>query len=442
MAKVGISSLANSTTRPIEEFSSGSAIAKHTRKIEKMKSTSSYKGRKEERKKYKKPSKITNSSKASSKQVFSFSGDRVNSKITPIQDKNIKFNLNMNYGSSYGNTAKYFDRLYSVYPTMELDNLCQYVFIIRPDLNILKKDGTGLIEISKAKMNSGHCQNLSPHNDQLFRYMLKKYPTMLKSLTSSLSGSHDFIPFLVGRTESLQLADFSIKDYKMNQPYTNYNLPYASHGLESTTGGEFEISFRDDADLRIHKLFQTWIYYIDGVTRNKFAPKHDYIKYNKIDYATSIYCITCKADAETIIHWSKYTGAFPITAPNSDLSFNLRGTPSSKLSIPFHYFRQESLDPYILVDFNKNAHVTKPNKQGYIPIYRSKTLNNIGLKDPRTSAQKKIHNNLSGSEVLFRKGYPIALGSGNGLVGCPYIYKDSNNDYKLRWKKTKDLSPK
>ena len=48
---------------------------------------------------------------------------------------------------------------------------------------------------------------------------------------------------------------------------------------------------------------------------------------------------------------------------------------------------------------------------------------------------------MNDAKVNFSKKYPISLGSGNGLVGCPFICQDANtNEYKLRWKKISNLS--
>lgn len=436
---------AEKENRKIQSFPTGKIAHKYRRKIQKF--THTYDLKAKNKKKYTKPKYITNSkSTKKSQQRFSVrSGKDFVDKHKKV-DKLMRFHLNMTYGTSYGNTAKYFDRLYSIYPEKEMDGLCQYVFIVRPDLNILSTPND-LLKISKSEMNKkGYLQNVSPHDDPLFQYMLQKYPNMLRSLTNHLEGgNHDFIPFLVGRTESLQIPDYSIKNYKMNQPYTNYQLPYASNALESATGGEFDIVFREDNEFRIHKLFQTWLYYIDGVTRNRFGPKMKYVTHNKIDYACSVYNITCLRDAETIVYWSKYTGAFPTSVPNSDTSFQLRGDPNKTITIPFSYFYQESLNPYILLDFNKNSHVTKPNKTAYIPIYRSATLNDIGMKDYRDSSNKDITSHSINAKTKFRKSAPVALGSGNGLVGAPFIctVKDTNGwHYALRWKSIKDISGK
>lgn len=382
---------------------------------------------------------ITNTKYSKKKQKLSPSS-HADAGVTSLMDKRLKYNLNMNTGlGNYNeNIGSYFDRLYSVYPEHELSGLCQYVFIVRPDLNILE-DGSNKL-VSYGDNRAGYLPNSSPDKDQLFRMMKKTYPYILANLSGNLleeHGKHDFMPYLVGRTESLNIPDYSLKDYKMTQPYTNYNLPYASHALESQTGGQFEITFREDDALQIHKLFQTWIYYIDGVTRNKFGPKVKYIRDNRIDYACSVYCITCKADATEIVYWTKYTGAFPTSVPNSDFSFNLRGTPNNKVTIPFDYFYQESLNPYILVDFNKNAHVTKnASKQAYIPVYRSGTIGGIGMGESRSSERLKM----TKDTTKFVKSAPVSLGSGNGLVGAPFICKIGKK-YFLRWKKIKNLTP-
>jgi hypothetical protein len=361
--------------------------------------------------------------------------------ITSKMNRVIKFNLNMDSGDNYNTKiTQYFDRLYSIYPRHELDTLCQYVFIVRPNLNILNKNGK---LVNYGDNRAQYLPNSSPKKDQFFIHMKKTYPHILKNLTGNELSGHDFIPYLVGRTESLNVPDYTIKDYKVTQPFTGYNLPYASHALESQTGGQFEITFREDENLQIHKLFQTWLYYIDGVTRNRFGPLVKYIRNDQIDYACSVYCITCKADAEEIVYWTKYTGCFPTSVPNSDFSFNLRGTPNNKVSIPFDYFYQEALNPYILVDFNKNAHITteaKYKKQGYIPIYRSDTLADIGMKESRSAERKAMTEPFNGLGTSFVKSAPISLGSGNGLVGAPFICKVGHK-YYLRWKTTPNLAP-
>lgn len=377
--------------------------------------------------------------------------------VTNSMDQKLHYNLNLNEGiGTYANNiTKYFDRLYSVHPDHELANLVQYVFFVRPDLNLLNSKGelttydTGRLGYSymsnNSTTNTKAGPNATPASDPYMQMMYAMYPGLIQQLSGTFIGAHDFMPFLVGRTKSLNLPDFSVKDYKMEQPFTGYNLPYASHALASKTGGTFDVVFRDDDELRVLKLFQMWDYYIDAVTRNKFAPRDDYVIYNRMDYACSVFVITCKPDATEIVHWTKYTGAFPINVPNSNLSVNIgQYQTSNEVSITFDYFMQgDPFDPLILVEFNKNAHVSDSSNQPYIPVYTSTkaykgdTIEDLGMEDKR-SAEKRA---MTRRDMPFNKTAPAVLTAGNALVGSPFVCKNGKK-YELRWKPTdKSLSP-
>lgn len=297
-------------------------------------------------------------------------------------DSNLKLSLNMiapSKLSAYTN----FDRFYSIYPEYELSSFRQYVFIVRPDLNIINSRGS-------SSQVSSTCSN-----DSLIRDTCLRRPYIARQLTDTLDGQHDFMTFLVGRTESLQVPDLSLKAYTISQPYTNYLMPYAGNAIESQTGGTFEITFREDAELNIHRLFSTYIRYIDGVKRGLFKPKQKYTDYNKYDYMTSVYYIVCGPDGRKILWFSKYTGAFPTNCPDSDLSFNLRGTVDPKCSVSFQYFMHEALDPDILVDFNENS--------------RGSTRYQLDAYDSYVG------------------------GTGSGLAGSPFITIEKN-EYRLNWR--------
>lgn len=378
---------------------------------------------------------ITNTETPASKEKIA-PENRIKAGITASIDNKIHYHLNdsVGLGNYSKNTTLYFDRLYSIWPNNELTSTCTYVFFVRPDLNIIDSNTNKLISTSK----KGYLSNGSPSIDQYFKWMNSVFPNVLGQLSGSRVKGHDFMPMLTGRVESINLPDYKIKDYKLTQPYSGYNMPYASHALESITGGEFEVTFRDDADLIVLKLFQCWLYYINGVTRNMFSPKAAYLRNNKVDYCTSVYVITCKADASEIIHWVKYTGAFPTTAPHSNMSFNLRGGTNNKITIPFAYFHQEPLNPLSLIDFNKNAHITKnASKVPYIPIYNKTSVKSIGMK--KTPSLINLPRGLS---YGFDAGASVSGGTGNGLVKCPFIYKNKEtNKYYLRWIEA-NLSPK
>lgn len=411
-------------------------IMGYTKKDARLTSTKNYKPKYTKKYKAEDFKYVTNTKKKTQKIIPSGRAG-----VSSKADNRIHFALNMTPGKGgYANTAKYFDRIYSVYPEYELTGLCPYVFIVRPDTNILTTDGSALTSYSTSREK--YKPNFSPNRDEFFRWMWSSNKAMLRSISGDYYSGHDFIPFLVGRTESLNLADYSVKEYKINQPFTNYNLPYAANALESTSGGNFDITFRDDYQLHIHRMFNAWLRYIDGVVRNLWGPRDVYLRQNRIDYACSVYYIVCGPDAQEIVFWAKYTGAIPTSVPNSDQSFNLRGEPNNKITIPFSYFRQEVYDPKILIDFNKNAKLTPESKEGQakykktslMPVYNTtlgNSFNNLKMKDPRTAERKAMKVSPS-TTIRYPKGSPIALGPGNGLVGKPYIYKVGKS-YYLGW---------
>ena len=189
------------------------------------------------------------------------------SAIGKANDDKVHLDLNLRapaYQSMYQN----FDRFYSVYPEIELTDLKQYVFMVRPELNVLSDANPLHISETCAR-------------DSWMKLMVKDHNITLRHLTTTLDAEHDFMSFLVGRTESLQIPDYSLKNHSISQPYSNFLMPYATNAIESSTGGSFDIIFKEDNQLRVHKLFYTWLYYIDAVSRGIFDPKHKYLIYNK-----------------------------------------------------------------------------------------------------------------------------------------------------------------
>jgi hypothetical protein len=225
---------------------------------------------------------------------------------------------------------------------------------------------------------------------------------------------HSFMPYLTSRVESLQLPDYTIKQNTLVQPYTKYSMPYTTSAIESTTGGSFDLTFREDKYYSLHKLFYAWVYYQNNVMRNIFRPKTGYIKHNALDYATSIYDFIVDETGENIIYWAKYTGCVPTGVPMSDLSFNRNSGAETKISIPFSYFLCEHMDINILMDFQYNS-------LGY-------------------TAMNKYFANNKMSPFSIEQTIPIYNADtflGKNFVGRPVIFYGNSSKYgktfKLRW---------
>lgn len=257
--------------------------------------------------------------------------------------RSIRENLNI---SPAGNPFDKFDRYHSVYPTDEMENLISYVFFVRPKICLLDP----VRGLSK-----------QAENDPVIKYIWKTSPECIHYLSRYSKYHHHFIPYFTGRVESIQVPDFQLKQHEIAQPFTGYKLPFAGPGIESTTAGTVNVTFRDDKYLRILNTHRVWTEYIHNVVFGLMDPILEGmlgpIAENRIDYAGSIYEILCRPDGHEIVWWNKYTGIFPTNLPDSNFSYNHGSSYENKVSIDYIYFHHRACDPVQLRDFMYNANV-------------------------------------------------------------------------------------
>lgn len=335
------------------------------------------------------------------------------------------------------NAFSLFDRYYSINPDMELTGLCHYIFMTRPDLYILDDSDPPIPRTEVVNATNA------------FNSVFFTNPNIVKSLTNigpdggktPKGGKHSFIPIITSRVDSLQLPDYSIRSYTIEQPYSGFTMPIATHGNHSVTGGQFDLVLRETYDLGIHKMFQLWTKYISDIAIGAYSPRRDNVLKNICDYAVSVYDIICAPDAKTILYWVKYVGAFPNITPISDLSFNKGNLPGNQVTITFDYFLSEQMDIYSLIDFNINAGVydisTVKSSNGNLPEDISILAENE--KDGFTSDMIDSGNDRTANGI---NPYVVPVyGTGDSLYAFPYINFNWKNDEPskrfptLEWKK-------
>lgn len=311
-----------------------------------------------------------------------------------IDDWTIRQRLEIDYTTQNKDAAFYkFNRYLKKFPDDELTTLVPYVFLVRPDLNILNS-------------SLDNYANDTISGDPTIRWLFNNCPDTIRSLSTHFSSNHDYIPYLCNRVETFPTFDFSLKVNDVTQAFTGYKSFYAGNAIESTTGIQFDITFSEDKNLNTLKLFFAWTYYIDGIMRNKFIPK-DVYRFNRIaDYYTSIYYFLCKPDAQEIVYFQKIVGAFPTNAPMSLLSMNLPMTPDTKVNISFSAFYVEQLNPVILSEFNYNSRMN---------------YNGNWSRDPYIRPLNPVPH------------YETDIMSGRTFVGTPYVYSDDGKTYYLLW---------
>lgn len=244
-----------------------------------------------------------------------------------------------------------FNRFYAIFPDMEMPaDLKSYIFITRPEMNLTGASTYGSLanqpSIRLATENA---------TDNRLQYLAAMNPEIMYMLTKEYSTSHDFIPYLQARAESLQIPDYQIRTSEFTVPFYSYKFAYPTVTNESITGGSFDITFREDSDLRITKMFDFWIYYMDAVMKNKMKPSTSHINGNFFDFMCSVYEIVCDPTSEKVLFWAKYTGCFPTSVPLSNLSHNRKSTTENEVSITFQYMMVEAMEPRVIADFNNNS---------------------------------------------------------------------------------------
>ena len=245
-------------------------------------------------------------------------------------------------------TMKSFNRYYKIFPDDEATAVLNYIFIVRPDLNM------------------DYCVA----HDSYYKNLAVQCPRVIMSLTQSYSGpnglgahmpDHHFIPWLVPRTVNDQLPDISLKTYDYEQPFTNFHSTYAGNANDSRSGAQMTLTFRETKKMEVTKFFDGWVRYIDGVNLGSYSPKREYCQ-SKIlnggvilDYATSVYQIGVLPSGSEIVFIHKTTGLFPTEVPISSWAHEGRPTENQQISITFAGGFPEAFDPSIFADFNYNA---------------------------------------------------------------------------------------
>lgn len=261
-----------------------------------------------------------------------------NNMYSDYSDAISKAKYNLNLEISRKDWFVNFNRYRLCHPDSELIGSVPYVFFTRPDLNLSEKlSGISLSALAPFLYN-----------------MMKQHPTLTYSLTKRYSGQHSFLPLLCNKARTIDIQDEQIKTREVGETLTGYKIAYAFHNIESITANTVSISFVDDEQLSVYLLFKIWEEYMAGVSRGILYPRQTYIRTKQLDYAISIYYFLCAPDGESILFWSKFTGAFPTNIPSSNFSMS----DGDKVKHPVHsitwqYAEKRDYNPLHLAEFNQ-----------------------------------------------------------------------------------------
>lgn len=331
----------------------------------------------------------------SSEVVIAKSSSYTAEKLNADMEK-IYYNLDMSYGGGgfYNGLMPQifhnFNRYGIEFNDRILPKTFPHVFFTRPDLNVIKSDGS-LTQQAKT--------------DELYSYIWNNNSDIIKSLTQFYTQDHQFNTFIHNYAKSFEISDEFIKPTEHGETFTGNKIQYGKSDIESRSAGEFSVTYNDDVNLNVYKMHKLWVDYISKVYRGHFFTRDDYKFGKTIDYACAAYYILCGPDGETILFWSKYYGVFPTNIPSSTLSWSKGSLVSNpEMNINYSYSFKEDFDPIALAEFNELC-ATKASK---------------------STARKNYDSNHASM--------------GSTLVGAPYIDAvtvDGRKVFKLKWRDKK-----
>ncbi|ALN97948.1 virion structural protein [Bacillus phage vB_BpuM-BpSp] len=242
------------------------------------------------------------------------------------------------------------------------------------------------------------------NRDNFLIYMKNKEPEIFKSLTTLGSGISPFIKILTNSFKDMDGKDLAARTIDVNETFYGNKQTLPISIIDSLQGDTVTIAFEEYKHLPIVKLHKIWVEYTEHVRRGYFTASEDAITKRYLDFVSSIYYFELDMDGETILYYAKYTGAYPISVPYSQLVGNHSSHDIAELTVEYAYSYKEDLDPAILMDFNKVSSLDseamrysekQPNR-GFIPYTTNDLL-------PANFTEQHVKN----SKVLVLKSDPL-----------------------------------
>lgn len=221
-----------------------------------------------------------------------------------------------------------------------LNNTREYLFFVKPDLNIVKE--------SSMELNDG----LS--SDSYFKDLVKNYPDVVRELQRSAgTGNSDPFSHLLsfGVNSNLDLPSMEANTLDTPSNIMGTSIEYLGDSIASDEKVSFSLEFVDTKELELYNYFKAFQMYQNRRRTGLVPINSKYIRERKLHYVLGIYKFLVDEDMETIIHYSYIWGAIPTSVPRDTFS-SPEFQDGLTFSVSFKAGYVADLDPQILVDFN------------------------------------------------------------------------------------------
>lgn len=276
-------------------------------------------------------------------------------------------------------------------PSDHLSTTREYIFWTRPDLNILKSDGS---------------LNDALKNDSYFQDCLKRYKPVIEQMQYSLT-KKPFVNLLSGMVRSsFEIPSYSCNDIDGSATSYGDQIRYRGSTLTSDADGyEISLEFQDTKYLELYTFLKIYDTYENYKQMGVVGPDDYYIFNQKLHDQMSVYKIIVSEDFETIVFWAKGWGVYPKNIPIDVFSNMDVMTDTLKYSVNFHVGWIDDMDPAILSEFHCLGN--NPSYKGgndTIPLYdiSNKSVNGVMCRTPYIVYEKSLLNTPTGGSYKLR----------------------------------------
>lgn len=239
-----------------------------------------------------------------------------------------------------------FNRFGVLDPQEELGPTKEYIFFVKPDLHIFDKYDDNKLNPELANV---------PYFMDLFKNHTN-FPVLRQLQISNRVGFAQS-PFMnvlsCAVKSSLDLPTANADKIETSSNMYGTKMEYMWSNYSSDEESDFSLEFSDTRFLEVYNIFKAWIEYNRLKSIGLVSPpSDDYIIEQKLHDVTCVYKIIVEDDGETIVHYSKIYGVFPLSYPR-DVFGNMDKSGGLTFSIQFNGGPVEDGDPNILADFNE-----------------------------------------------------------------------------------------
>ena len=235
-------------------------------------------------------------------------------------------------------------------------NFKEYVFIVKPELNIFKdSNGTALSDSVK--------------NIPEFVDCFKRNPNLLYQLQGSIK--HNRSPFINPLSNQIintvDIDDLSADEMETTKNQYGFSLSFRTNSFKSSTGPSVSLEFQETATGEIYQLFKLWDVYENYKAKGCIKPPSPiFTETRKAHDKVAIYKFITHCDYSELLFWAKWWGASLNSVSRgaySEVSDNITHT------IQFKCDDVDDTDLNILDDF---IDVIKPYSGGLkiVPLYK------------------------------------------------------------------------